>query len=476
MLIKIARKEFIEMWRDGRFRWANAIVFTLLIAATLLGWHHAKSVHREREAAQSVTHEQWLNLPAMNPHSAAHYSVFAFKPSAPLALADTGVDPYAGVAVWLEAHNQNEATYSAARDATGAMRFGQLTAALVLQLLIPLMIVLLSFAAFAGERESGTLRQTLSQGVSRNTLVFGKIIGIVSALATMLAPATMVGAFVLLLNSDAIAADGFLRFTLLSVSYLAYFAVFLFVSLAVSALARSARIALIVLLAFWSFNLILPRAATDLAKQLVKTPSALDFKAAVSRDMREGIDGHNPNDKRAEELKQKLLDKYNVRTIEELPINFSGVSLQESEEYGNRVAEKHYGDLWAAFETQNMIHALTGIAAPLAAVRPASMGLSGTDWNHHLHFAKTAEDYRRMLVKHMNDDLTYNSFAKEFDKNIKGRELYEQVPPFVYAEPTFGWAAERLLLPFGILMAWLAVSGLMLFVAVDRMSVDAKED
>jgi ABC-2 type transport system permease protein len=43
--------------------------------------------------------------------------------------------------------------------------FGELTGATVLQLLVPLLIVMLSFDALAGERESGTLRQLMSLGV-----------------------------------------------------------------------------------------------------------------------------------------------------------------------------------------------------------------------------------------------------------------------------------------------------------------------
>jgi ABC-2 type transport system permease protein len=351
-----------------------------------------------------------------------------------------------------------------------------LTAATVLQILIPLVIILLAFAAFAGERESGTLRQVLSVGASRPQLAVGKILGVSLALGLILVPAAILGAAALSLSSETASfAANLSRFALLVAVYLVYFAIFLTVSLFVSAVAPSSRFALIVLLAFWSVNLILPRVAADAGKAFYPTPSALEFRAAVARDMREGIDGHNPYDARGEELKQKLLRQYNVKTIEELPVNFEGVALQESEEYGNLVYERRYGDLWTAYENQNRLHTLAGIFAPLAAVRAVSMSLAGSDWQHHRHFAESAEQYRRMLVKRMNDEVTYNSHSRDYEKNVRGRELYEQIPDFRYQPPAPAFAVGSQILAFGLLGAWLAAGFFALGWALKKMSVEAKD-
>lgn len=362
MITRIARKELTETWRDGRFRVAAAIVLALLVVALLFGWRHHVKIGAERAAAQARSRRQWLEQGAKNPHSAAHYSIFAFKPVAPLALADTGVDPYAGIAVWLEAHKQSELTWAAARDATSAGRFGQLTAATVLQVLVPLVIILLAFGAFAVEREQGTLRQTLSLGVRRAQLALGKVAGVAIGIGLLLVPAAIIGATALALAGETLALTAsLLRIALVTLVYLGYFAVFVFVALTVSALARSSRLALIALPAFWSLNLIAPRVATDVAKKLYPTKSTLEFQSAVARDLRDGIDGHDPDDQRGEELKQKLLKQYNVKSVAELPVNFDGVALQAGEEYGSRVYEHHYGELWRAYHKQNFVHTLTAL-------------------------------------------------------------------------------------------------------------------
>ena len=186
MIARIARKEWLDLARDGRFRTTAAIVMVLLVAALAAGWRHHSEVRRQHDSAARATRTQWLNQGSKNPHSAAHYGVYAFKPRTQLSMVDSGVDPYLGVAAWLEAHKQNEFKYRPAQDRTALQRFGEMTAAEVLQLLVPLLIVLLTFGAFAAERESGTLRQLASLGVPLQRLAAGKALGIGAALAAVL--------------------------------------------------------------------------------------------------------------------------------------------------------------------------------------------------------------------------------------------------------------------------------------------------
>jgi ABC-2 type transport system permease protein len=170
MVGRIARKELLETLRDGRFRVLAIMVLALSAASFAAGWKQYVDVERQHLEAQQATREQWLRQPAKNPHSAAHYGMYAFKPKSRLSLVDTGVDSYVGVAAWLEAHKQNEFRYRPAQDRTAIQRFGELTAAEGFLVVLPLFIVLVSFTTFAAEREQGTLRQLLSLGVTPRAL------------------------------------------------------------------------------------------------------------------------------------------------------------------------------------------------------------------------------------------------------------------------------------------------------------------
>src|SRR5690606_21119532 len=101
-------------------------------------------------------------------------------------------DPYVGVAVFLEAHQQHTARHRPIADATAARRLGELSVAAGLQTLVPLLIVTLASGAIVGERERGTLAQIIGAGVSRGALGCGKFLGCALPLVAVLAPIALV--------------------------------------------------------------------------------------------------------------------------------------------------------------------------------------------------------------------------------------------------------------------------------------------
>lgn len=442
----------MDLARDGRFRWAAAIVAILLATATLVGWRDWREVRAERERAQAEARHQFEGQEEKNPHAAAHYGLYVFKPKPTLSFLDSGVDPYTGVSVYLEAHRRNEARDRPARDATTLQRFGELTAAAVLQQLLPLLIIFLSFTTIAGEREQGTLRQVLSLGVRPADLLMGKAIGVAAALSLTLAPAVVLGVVLLVLGNGG-SARSWVDAVLLSFGYLAYLGIFLVASLLISARAASSRGALVALLGFWVVNtLVAPRLATDLARRAVMTPSSAEFAAAIRRDLKGGLTGHDAQDRRLDALKSDLLARYQVATVEELPINFQGVALQAGEDHGNTVFDRHFGDLWGRFDQQDGLRRLLGLVFPTLAVRDLSMGLAGTDNRHARHFAEAAEGHRRDLVRALNRDLTEHGADLGLMYQA-GPDLWRSMPQFRYDPP--GLASEIRAGRF----AWLSLVG-----------------
>ena len=453
MIKHIARKEFTDVVRDGRFRWCAALVGALLLVSLGHGWVQARQAQEELAAAQATARDHWESQGEKNPHSAAHYGIYAFKPRLALSFVDQGVDPYTGTSVWLEAHRQNEFLMRPAQDATAAQRVGALTAAQVLQNLVPLLVILLTFGALAGEREQGTLRQLLATGIARRELAVGKALGVAGALALLLVPAAVVGAAALVVGSTGPAASPLARGAVLAGVYLAYFAAFVGLGLAVSAWARSARTALVVLLGVWVVNgLVAPRAAVDLSKWIHPTPSAVEFAHTLEQEMAAGVDGIQRPDRAA--FGESLLAEYGVERVEDLPVNEVGLYLQESEEFGNRIFDRNYGALWDTFERQGLVHEALAVAAPLLAVRTLSMGLAGTDVEQHRHFATAAETYRRDMMRQMNLDLAENSRTGEL--YTAGPELWAEVPPLQYDAPTLGWVLGNRMLSLLVLGLWLA--------------------
>ncbi len=469
MIYAIARKEWVERLRDGQFRFVSvsmALLFLLAIAVSLAQW---KTAHAEQQQAQSRDREQWLNQGSRNPHSAAHFGVYAFKPRLPLSFLDPGLDPYTGSVIWVEAHYQNPARFRPAEDATALQRFGQLTPAVVLQWFLPLFILLLSFSAFTAEKEQGTLRLTLALGLPASRLAAGKALGVAAAIGCVLLPVGLLAAVgVWFAAPEALSIETSLRLLPLLLAYAAYLATFAFLGLTVSAVASSSRTSLALLLGFWTIaTFVVPRVAAETAEAAHPAPLAADFWREIAIGMR-GADGHSENDKRILELKRQTMQKYGVSRAEDLPVNFEGLRLQAGEEHGNELFDEYYGKLWAAYEKQERLHLAASWTTPLLALRSVSMSMAGTDLAHLRDFTEATERYRRALNKTMNMDVANRSRMGEY-YYFADRGLWESIPAYQYGGPEAGWAIRSQVVPAAILLAWLLGSMAAYRFAIDRM-------
>lgn len=453
MISTIAPKEFTELLRDGRFRWAAAIILALLLVAVVAGARYQRALVARQQAAQAAERGRWLAQTPKNPHSAAHYGLYAFKPRLAPAFLDPGVEPYTGVTVWLEAHKQNELLFRPAEDATLAQRFGDLTVALVLQVVLPLAIVLLAFGAFASERERGTLRQLLAVGLRPRDLVLGKLLGTGTALGLIVLPAALLGAGALALAGP---AGGAGRFAALALVHVTWLAVFVFVTLAVSARAPTPRFALVVLLGFWAVNCLLaPRALADFAARRHPLPEPVAFKTRLKEELG---DPHGAP-ARFEERTSELMEQRGVSRPEDLGINLNGLRLQASEEHSDEIFERFYRELFTPMEAQNTLLARAGAVFPLLGVQSLSMGLAGTDFAQHRDFMRAADAHRRAIQIIMNDDIMAHPLKPGAPAYLAGPEVWAKVPAFTYEPPGVHAVLSAHAWSLGLLGLWLVAAG-----------------
>jgi ABC-2 type transport system permease protein len=432
----VAAKERLELRRDGRWRLALGLVTGLLVLAAVTGWRTAAAANREVEQAAAADRAAWLGQGARNPHTAAHFGQYAFRPLSPLAFVDRGVDTYIGRAIWMEAHSQDPARHRAAEDRTALARLGEPSAASVLQVLVPLVLVLLAFGAVAGERETGTWRQVLAQGVSPPAVALGKMLGLGSAVALPLGIAALVGAVALGVSGGGQPLPGQLaRYVVLVAGYGLFFVGFLGLALAVSALARSRRVALLALFGLWVVTTTLvPRLLADWTERLTPVPPAGRFWAQIAEDKEKGIDGHDPADERAKAFEREVLARYGVEKLEDLPVSFDGLAMQAGEEHGNQVFDRRWGEVWDAYQRQERWQTGFGLVAPQLALRGLSMAMAGTDLAHHRHFAQAAESHRRVINRQLNEHFAQNAGRESWDWKADPA-FWATVPEFVYQPP-----------------------------------------
>ncbi len=470
MIRVIARKELRELVRDGRFQLGGALMVLLQVAALLFGWRHTTAMQAERVAAQTVARSAWTTQGDKNPHLAAHYGMYVFKPAATLAFLDPGTDAFVGVTLKLQAHEQELPHDAAASDGTAVGRFGQLSAAAVLQLLVPLLIIALGFALWSGERERGTLRQLAASGVHPRQLLAGKALGLGVALLLLLLPAVLVAGLALAVGGD---AGAWTRFAALVPAYGLYFGVIIAVTLWVSARAASSRTALVALLGLWcATSLVVPRLASDVAGRAVPLPTAEVLARRVHATLAQGLPQGLPREEHIDKISKALLAKQGFAGAESMMDDalLQGLELQAEAEYENAVFDYHVTALLAAMARQERVAQWAAALSPLLAIRSLSMALAGTDFDHHRAFAQQAEQFRRSLVLAMNDDFARNAGAAGWQYKAN-RQLWQQAAPFALQPPALGqvWADQQV--AWTMLAAWMVAAGLGATLAARRMQV-----
>ncbi|KAA2218669.1 ABC transporter permease [Maribacter flavus] len=464
MISKTFIKETKELLREGRVRISLIIVLLLLGMAVFISMRQYRNINEQYATANANERANWDNQGAKNPHSAAHYGTYAFKPKYPLSLVDQGVDKYTGTSIFLEAHARNEAQFSAAADQTGLARFGDLTPDFILLFIIPLLIILLGYDSFTKEREMGTLTLLKSQGISSWKWILGKWSALFLPIFLITAALFLIAGIVLSGLED----FGVFRWDSLVMMFLVYiifYSVFINIVLIISAKTRKSGISLVLSLGVWILScLVAPKVATNIAQAKHPYPTAQEFATAVQVDREKGLDGHNPWSDAAKELEREVLREYNVDSVSQLPFNYDGYIMQKGEEHEAEVYFKHYNYLKEQYGKQTNVYRSLAAISPFLPTRFLSMSIAHTDYGTHWDFNDAAEKYRIATQKFLNDHFAENSEYGDWDWQADP-DFWKQLPPFEYEPPGLEQTLSQNGTNLTLLGGWFALSfGILFFI------------
>ena len=398
-MIVIILNEWKILFRNRSIVFISLIFILSILSLAWMSNLQSENQSKAQVAAEKHIRSQWDNLEPMNPHRAAHYGVYVFKPISILKSLDDGVSSITGNVLKLEGHVQNEIVHSEASQSITISKFGKLKPSIILQYVVPLFLIFLSFGSITNDKETGRMKLIALQGVSPEKLVLSKSISIWLY-------GLMLIIFSILLQSllGSLALDAGLRLGLTFISYGLYYLIVVCLSTFISVSFRNNTSAISLLLATWIvWTIFLPKIWGNTVEKVHPLPSRQNFIAQMREDRSKGIDGHDPRDERRSKLEKEYLVKYKVDSLSQLPINFDGIVMQADEEYGNQVWDKHFGKNYLIYQKQKKLYQLSGLLNPFSSLQNLSMGFCGSDMIHHLDFLKKAENYRRYLIKTLND-------------------------------------------------------------------------
>lgn len=438
--------------RDARVRWIGAMLVLLLALTGFGAWREAQLYAAQAAQITAAERARWLGQDAKNPHSADHFGLWVFRPSAPLAVLDPGTEPYTGRMVRVEAHVFNDAVYRAVQDAGPLARTGLGTIADIVQLVVPLAAILLGFSAFAADRERGTLRLALGNGAPPGRLFAARFAALLLVLILVVGcPLLAIGGLVMT-GQDG--ADWQVPARLLSwiAVQIAYASVFLLLAMLVSLVARTARAALAAALVAWVLLCVAaPRFATASVDALAPALSYREVRARIDA----GFRAHKTAEA-GDERTREVLARYGVDNASELPVDLDGLMMFENESHNFAVYDRELGAFFESLASQERAFAWAGLLSPRVALQALSQTLAGTDFAQHAHFVWSAEAYRRRLSERMNGEIRDRP-QQGRGRLIAGSELWQQIPPFVHAPLPFTQSLADARVPALVLSLWLAL-------------------
>ncbi|MBB4802796.1 ABC-2 type transport system permease protein [Flavobacterium nitrogenifigens] len=461
-----------SVFKNSALYFISFFIGILLLYATFSGWQNYRTQNETSEKYQHESREDWLKNPDKNPHRMAHYGNFAFRKSTPLSVFEFGMEPFFGNAIFLEAHKQNTANFSEAGFSNSMLRFGEISIAMVLQVLLPLLIFFIGFNSIAYERENGTLKILLTQGINWKQLLFGKIFGIASVIMLLFIPTIIVLVLVWLFLQDfTITADETVKMILFILFHLAYLLFFCVIAVLISAVSKTSKKALITLIGIWLlFTIILPRTTQAIGAYIYEAPSKIQFNSDIEKDILKQGDSHNPNDPHYKAIKDSLLRAYKVDSVQKLPFNYSGFIMTEGEKISSRIYNEHLAELLQIYKKQNSFSKTVSFLNPYIAIKNLSMGLSNTDYESYVDFQKQAEDYRYKMAQKMNAlQIKYISNTKSDKPKIIGKEHWADVEDFHYEPKPIGTVLKNEIISIISIILWISMLFILIRIASKKL-------
>ncbi len=161
-------------------------------------------------------------------------------------------------------------------------RFIDLT--FIVQVVLSLFAILFTYDAINGERESGTLKLALSNAVPRGQYVLAKFAGSWLGLTLPLMVPILIAVLLVMVLGIPMESGDWARLGTLIGSSILYFTFFIAFGLFVSAITKRSSVSFLVLLVSWvALVLIVPRAATMAAGQIVSVTSVAEVESQKDR-------------------------------------------------------------------------------------------------------------------------------------------------------------------------------------------------
>ncbi len=428
----------------------------LLLFSAFIGIENKTEQNNIRHKYQEEVHDDYMDQPDRNPHRVSHYGYLVFRERPALSFFEFGIESFAGNSIFLEAHRQNTVNLSEAGFSNGMLRFGELSMALILQLLVPLFIFFIGYGTLADLKSNGVLKIMLAQGVSVKKLIWGKTLGIFSfTSAVFIGMILLVFTIAFAFYPEELTTAILMRSIFAMGLYTLYFFICSWITVFISAKSSQGGTALILLIVLWMLSgIILPKMSQNVGQGIFPSISKLEFETNIAEDLEKVGDSHDPDDVYYNTFRSETLAEYGVDAVEDLPFNYAGYIMAEGERITTDLYRKHFDHLIGTYNKQNSIAEYLAFIDPYLMLRNLSMAVTGTDMAHYIDFQRQAEHYRYAQTQFLNKLHKNEIEAERSGSQRLENSRYKQKETFEYKKRGLLWALSNQWITLCALFFW----------------------
>lgn len=344
----------------------------------------------------------------------------------------------------------------------------------IVTILLSLAALVLSYDAVSGEREDGTLKLMLANGVTRSRVILGKFIGGVVTLLIPFVVGLTVGLVLLLFNPRVgWTGPNWGALGLIFAGAVVYIGLFYGLGILVSSLHRSSASSIMTSLFAWVLIvLVIPNLSPYAASLLSPTPSRITVNRQISRLIdveRDDLGRKLEKEKRAAVLKQypvlesmARMSQAEVKAMVQKDAAFAQVygvlnkeidaAWREANVVQGEKAQVLRNDLDQRQKAQTKLSRILSMASPLADFSYLAADLSNTGLRNQQHFETLVtawwQSYREYSGRKMNELRKLNPTMEVWNMATDVSDL----PRFVYKEESLSGRVKSGLAPFVVLV------------------------
>jgi ABC-type transport system involved in multi-copper enzyme maturation permease subunit len=279
MLKDIIKKEIQETITSPKFVFTFLLCTVLILLSVFTGITAYRAEQKEYSAA--------IALNKKNLESATRYPVLASlgikinRPPQVLSSIVSGVSEAVGrVAAVNYTYDPSLVDSKYERNPVSSI-FGALDLTFIVKIVLGLFAILFTYDLIVGEKERGTLKLILSNGVPRDRLLIGKVVGGYISLIIPLIIPLILGMLILLIYPNiSMSGQDWARVLIIFLIFFLYLSVFFTLGLLVSARNNKSSTSFLVLLLIWViFVMVIPKVSILAAAQLNPIPSVHEITA-----------------------------------------------------------------------------------------------------------------------------------------------------------------------------------------------------